>query len=128
MVVPMFGMRNDAFRAVLDAVLVREITFAIEQVQRAPAEEAGSPVFEVVAGVEGAVVMREIFVVHDRNPPARIIVHRGLPASGSNLLTRLPIMVLPMTVALIGFSFPSRLRGSGRFSLLFPVSWCFYFH
>jgi hypothetical protein len=65
MVVTLPGMRNDAIRAILDTVLVRKITFAFEQVQRTPAEEAGFPVFEVVAGVEGAVVMREILVVHD---------------------------------------------------------------
>jgi len=76
-----FGMGDGAGRTVFDAVPGHEITAAVDQVQRAPAKEAGFPVGEIVARIETAVLMQKKLVVHRVIPPSGIY-HSGLPASG----------------------------------------------
>jgi hypothetical protein len=62
-------MRNGAGRAVLHIVFESKIAAAIEQVKRAPAEQAGLPLIQFVARIEGAVLVDEIFVVHGTTSP-----------------------------------------------------------
>jgi hypothetical protein len=90
-------MWNDAGRAVLHIILDSEMAVAIEQIERAPTEQAGFPLVLIVARIERALLVDEILVVHGTTPPPSGSLWRffliGLPAWGSNLLARLPIMI-----------------------------------
>jgi hypothetical protein len=66
-VVSFLGMRHDASRAVLDAVIQCIIAVAVEQVQRTPAEQAGLPLLEIVTGEKTALLVGEKLVVHRGN-------------------------------------------------------------
>jgi len=61
------GMGNDTAGTILDPVLERERTVALEQVERAPAEKTGLPFFKVMAGIKRAVLVDEKLIVHLRN-------------------------------------------------------------
>jgi hypothetical protein len=116
-----FSMGDGAGRTVFDSVPGLEITTAVDEVQRAPAKEAGLPVGKIVARIETAVLMYKIFVVHRLIPPSGIFSFRS---SGFGLDPTHPPSHHDVThdSGFIGLSFPSRLRGSWRISLLFPVS------
>jgi hypothetical protein len=66
-IVSFLGMGNDAVRAVLDAVPERERSIALQQIERAPAEQAGLPCIEVMARVKTAFLVGKELVVHDGN-------------------------------------------------------------
>jgi hypothetical protein len=61
------GMGDDATGTILDTILKRERTVAFEQIERTPAEQTGLPFFEVMAGIERALCVGEILVVHLNN-------------------------------------------------------------
>ena len=73
-IVSLSGMGNGAGRAVLHIILEREMAAAIEQIERAPAEQAGLPLVQIMAWIEGALLMDEILVVHGTtpSPPGRL--------------------------------------------------------
>ncbi len=64
-------MRNGAGRTVLNIIIDREIAVAIEQIERAPAEQTGLPLVQVVARIERAFLVDEILVVHETTPLPR---------------------------------------------------------
>jgi len=66
-VVSFFHMRDDAARAVLDAVPENERAIAFQQIERTPAEKTGFPFFKVMAGIERALLVDKILVVHLHN-------------------------------------------------------------
>jgi hypothetical protein len=68
-IVSLSGMGNGAGRAVLHIILDREMASAIEQIERAPAEQAGSPLVQIVARIVRALLVDEILVVHGTTPP-----------------------------------------------------------
>jgi hypothetical protein len=63
-IVAFLGMGNGTAGTILDAVSENECAVAFEQIERAPAEKAGFPLLEIVAGVECAVLVGEKLVVH----------------------------------------------------------------
>jgi hypothetical protein len=60
-------MRYDAVRTILDAVPERKRSAAFEKIERTPAEKAGPPFFKIMAGIERALLVDKILVVHRCN-------------------------------------------------------------
>jgi hypothetical protein len=67
-IVSLSGMGNGAGRAVLHIIFEREMAAAIEQIERAPAEQAGLPLLQFMARIERALLMDEKLVVHGITP------------------------------------------------------------
>jgi hypothetical protein len=62
-IIPLFRVGNHAVGAVLDAVPHRERSVALQQEERAPAEQAGLPFFEIMTGIKTALLVGEKLVV-----------------------------------------------------------------
>ncbi len=68
-IVSLSGVWNGAGRAVFHIILDGEMAFAIEQIERAPTEQAGLPLVQIVARIVRALLVDEILVVHGTTPP-----------------------------------------------------------
>ena len=87
--IALFGMGDRTGGTIFDAVRDSEMTAAVDEVQRAPAKEAGLPVGKIVARIETAVLMHKKLVVHRTIPPSGIFLS-GLPAWGSSYSPAFP--------------------------------------